>query len=55
MLRLLIAFMISLMSGVSPAMAQAPPAVAAPSTPDAAHPRSQHARLCHGPGVARRH
>ena len=51
MFRLLsIAFLISLMTGLDPAMAQAPAPRRArtSSAPDAADPRSQHSRLCHG-------
>ena len=49
-----IAFLISLMTGLDPAMAQAPAAGRTPGAPDAADPRSQHARLCHGERVAGR-
>ena len=54
MTRLLsIAFSIGLTTGFDPAMAQTP-APAAARAPDAADPRSAHARLCRGQGIARR-
>ena len=56
MFRLLsIAFLISLTTGLDPAMAQAPTRRRrTPAAPDAADPRSQHARLCHGERITRR-
>ena len=56
MFRLLsIAFLVSLMAGIDPAMAQT---AATPAPPrhgpaaDAADPRSAHSRLCHGERIA---
>ena len=57
MFRLLsIVFLLNLITGLNPAQAQAPTrrTGSAPGTPDAAHPRSAHARLCHGEGITRR-